>query len=120
MAKKSKGWSISPSKMVKDEVEQALTRKVRVLAFTALDQLILRSPVKSGRYRGNHKVSIGVPDYSYDNSTDIPMMPDLPNNPYITIFISNSLPYAEVIENGRENRAPENVYSSTFRDIQNL
>lgn len=116
--RKSKGWSKLPSVTYKKEAEEALTRKVRVLGFTAFEGVIQKSPVLTGRYRGNHKLSIGTPDYSYDESTTI-QTPNIPKQPYMTIYISNSLPYAEVIEYGNENREPQNVYANTFRDIQN-
>ncbi|WP_054882165.1 hypothetical protein [Pseudomonas sp. NBRC 111128] len=121
---KSRGWSTPPS-MFADAVEEALTQRVRVIALAMLNEIVLRSPVDTGRFRGNNIVSIGAPVYVDPGYQDkngsetvrrgLSALSGL--EPFTQVFLQNSLPYAEAIENGHSKQAPSGVYSVSFHSV---
>mgnify|MGYP003477963620 FL=1 len=99
----------------------ALTKKI---TGEMLQQVVVRSPVDSGAFRQNHRVSIGSVDKSFDvNDTGN----DALSKGIRTIqaggglgkivYISNSLPYAEKLENGYSQQAPQGIYSLSFLSV---
>lgn len=87
-----------------------------VIKKTALDvfsSLVQKSPVDTGRFRGNWQVGIGAINSNVNSSADFAKQHSLPNAENInkaqaalskytnqTIYISNSLPYAQRLEDG--------------------
>lgn len=106
---RNKGWSVSPLEQWRKATQEATKQRVTVLGFAVLEGAIDLSPVLTGRYRSNHVISFGEPDYSVDSGTGIDpgQMPE----GVTTIYIQNNLPYAGAIEYGNENRPAQNVYS---------
>lgn len=121
---KSRGWSTPPS-MFTGLVEEALTQRVRVIALAMLNEIVLRSPVDTGRFRGNNIVSVGAPVYVDPGYQDkngsetvrrgLSALSGL--EPFTQVFLQNSLPYAEAIENGHSKQAPSGVYSASFHSV---
>lgn len=129
-----KGWSKSLSGFAR-EVERTQNKRLRAAALQALTGVIERSPVDTGAFRGNNRVSVGSPDDGYDeNASD-----SLPQgathgveafdegfqiigqvrDAFGVIYIQNNLPYAEALENGHsKNQAPAGVYAVTFNDLR--
>lgn len=120
----SGGWSTPPSAFT-DVVEADLTKHVRVIALAMLNEIVLRSPVDTGRFRGNNIVSVGTPVYAPVESLDksggatiqrgLSVMTGL--EPYTQVFLQNSLPYAEALENGHSKQAPAGIYEVSFRGV---
>lgn len=96
------------------------------VAGEMLRQVVTRSPVDSGAYRGNHRVGVGSVDTTADKSQT--------ENTAIQrgvatiqaggglgkiVYISNSLPYATKIEFGHSMQAPNGVYALSFQSIVN-
>lgn len=117
-------WKNSPSqfgiKMLKDADE--FSKKV---AGEMLQQVITRSPVDSGAFRGNHRVGIDSID-STENPADTsnPLQKGLATIKSggglgKVVYISNSLPYALRLENGWSQQAPIGVYSISFMNVVN-
>ena len=117
------GWKNPPRnfglKCLKDA--DNLTKKI---TGDMLQQVIVRSPVSTGAFRGNHRVGIGKVDpTSSINDTE--------NNALSKgiatissggglgkiVYISNSLPYSLKLENGYSGQAPMGVYSLSFLSI---
>ncbi|WP_423812406.1 HK97 gp10 family phage protein [Pseudomonas asiatica] len=119
-----RGWSTPPS-LFAGVVEEALTQRVRVIALAMLNEIVLRSPVDTGRFRGNNIVSIGapvrVPAETLDKSggatiqRGLSVMTGL--EPYTQVFIQNSLPYSEALEKGHSKQAPAGIYEVSFRGV---
>tara|TARA_B100000929_G_scaffold168049_1_gene133075 strand:+ start:141 stop:554 length:414 start_codon:yes stop_codon:yes gene_type:complete len=121
-----KGWSKSLSGFAR-QVERDLTDMQKRVATEALQMVILGSPVDSGAFRGNHRVSVGSPDTSFDESAVASQPPKggMDNEtfnreaakiapmhvPFTVIYIQNNLPYAERIEVGSSDQAGEGVYA---------
>lgn len=96
------------------------------VAGEMLSQVVTRSPVDSGAYRGNHRVGVGSVDTTADKSQT--------ENTAIQrgvatiqaggglgkiVYISNSLPYATKIEFGHSMQAPNGVYALSFQSVVN-
>jgi hypothetical protein len=86
-------------------------------ARAVLKNLHNLSPIKSGRYRSNHIVSIGRPSTTFDarrrdyNRWYGVALEQINNSPRgAKIFIQNNLPYALKIEDGSSTQAPTGVY----------
>jgi hypothetical protein len=105
-----------------------LNKKVAIFAFGAI---VKRSPVDTGRFRGNWQGSINSPVLSTKN-IEQDTMPGGP--PTATeqanlsgaltgklgddIYIANNLDYAEGLENGRSKQAPAGVLHITVNEIR--
>ncbi|TBE67420.1 HK97 gp10 family phage protein [Rhizobium ruizarguesonis] len=106
-----------------DEVMQQVTQK---LALQALSGVVLKSPVKSGRFRGNWNVSIDTADRSVSDATDqaggatvtrgAAVINAVP--PYRVIWLSNNLPYARRLETGWSKQAPAGVVALTLAELE--
>lgn len=96
------------------------------VAGEMLQQVVTRSPVDSGAFRGNHRVGVGSVDTTADKS-------QTENNALQKglatiqsggglgkiVHISNSLPYATKIEFGHSMQAPNGVYALSFQSVVN-
>lgn len=121
---KSRGWSTPPS-LFTGLVEEALTQRVRVIALAMLNEIVLRSPVDTGRFRGNNIVSVGAPVYASSENLDpsgsetiqrgLSAMSGL--EPYTQVYIQNNLPYATALEDGHSKQAPGGVYAVSFNGV---
>lgn len=121
---KSRGWSTPPS-LFTGLVEEALAQRVRVIALAMLNEIVLRSPVDTGRFRGNNIVSVGAPVYASSESFDpsgsetiqrgLSAMSGL--EPYTQVYIQNNLPYATALEDGHSKQAPGGVYAVAFNGV---
>lgn len=121
---KGRGWSTPPS-LFAGVVEEALTQRVRVIALAMLNEIVLRSPVDTGRFRGNNIVSVGAPVYTSSANVDptgsetiqqgVRVMTGL--EPYSLVFLQNNLAYAENLENGHSKQAPTGIYAVSFNSV---
>lgn len=115
------GWSTPPS-LFADQVEAELVLRVRVIARAMLNEIVLKSPVDTGRFRGNNIVSIGSPVYAQTDRVDPTGSATISAGasqlsglePYTVVYIQNNLPYAETLENGHSKQAPAGIYGLAF------
>lgn len=104
-----------------DQAADDLTQEQREMAAYALNQIISRSPVSSGAYRGNHRVTVNSENHSYDLThvdktgqmtlTEGLRIIGQVRQPFGRIVIQNNLPYGEALEDGYSKQAPAGVYS---------
>jgi len=121
---KSRGWSTPPS-LFTGLVEEALTQRVRVIALAMLNEIVLRSPVDTGRFRGNNIVSVGAPVYTSSENVDPTGSETIQQGlrvttglePYTQVFIQNNLPYAVPLEDGHSQQAPAGIYAVSFNGV---
>ncbi|WP_404943636.1 HK97 gp10 family phage protein [Pseudomonas sp. NY8938] len=121
---KSRGWSTPPSLFV-GVVEEQLALRVRTISLEVLQQIVLASPVDTGRFRGNNIVSIGAPVYTNLDTVDpsggetisrgLSVMTGL--EPYTQVFIQNNLVYAVPLEDGHSKQAPAGIYGVSFNSV---
>lgn len=101
-----------------------LTKKI---TGEMLQKVVMLSPVDTGAYRGNHRVSVGKPDFTRDKNTVDKGGSGTIQKGLATIaaggglgkivYISNSLPYSMRLENGWSRQAPTGVYALSFKSI---
>lgn len=134
------GWSFPPTAFA-DMIDVEVSRRVRTIALALLNEIIERSPVDTGRFRGSHIVSIGQPVYTVTTELDPSGGNTLSRGsavlsglePYTQVFIQTNLPYAERLENGGYNgptekvteagfskQAPEGVYGLAFISVSEV
>jgi hypothetical protein len=111
------GWSIPIDKLA-EKVQldlETVARKATLDVFTAV---VMASPVDTGRFRANTNVSYGAPDTAVTDSTDqsraqreLAKVMSLPVGG--VTYISNSLPYAAVLEYGGYPNPPKNPTGKT-------
>lgn len=104
-------------------------KKVTILAF---ETMVTRSPVDTGRFRGNWKGGIERVDLSVDEAGQegaqrgaalsgrevANMQGAIGAKIGQDVYISNNLKYAQGLENGRSPQAPGGVLHITQREIQ--
>ncbi|MDN5418172.1 MAG: hypothetical protein L0G09_12100 [Acinetobacter sp.] len=120
------GWNgLRPSKFTLQVLRDGSELQRKITA-AMLQGVILRSPVDTGAFRSNHRVSIGSVDYTKDfqkidksGTTTIAdgMAKILSVQLGMRVFISNNLPYSIALENGHSGQAPLGIYSITFQSV---
>ena len=89
----------------------------RKLALLLLRELVFRTPVRTGRARGNWIVSIGQPvtetlaegatNAEKAMSDGTAKLSEPSQIPFATIFIQNNLPYILPLDRGHSKQAPD-------------
>ncbi|QZI68673.1 HK97 gp10 family phage protein [Pseudomonas protegens] len=118
------GWSTPPG-LFANVVEDNIKTRVRVIAMAMLGEIVLRSPVDTGRFRGNNIVSIGSPVYAesaaFDKNGGGTLASGLSSlnglEPFTQVFIQNNLPYAQRLEDGHSKQAPAGIYGVSFNGV---
>lgn len=116
-----KGWSIPPTAFI-DQIESDLTKQARIISMALLGEVVMRSPVDTGRFRGNNIVSIGQPVFASTDNIDKTGTDTIRAGqsvlsglkPFTVIYIQNNLPYAERLENGGYSGPTEKVNEQGF------
>ncbi len=119
-------WSRSLSEFA-DEQEKRLNAELRATALQALTGVIERSPVDSGRFRGNNQATVGSETDEVLDREDKSGRVTLADGrriiegikkPFTYIVVQNNLPYAGVLEAGNSKQAPQGVFAATFESLK--
>jgi hypothetical protein len=120
-------WS-RPLSGFTEQVELEQNKRLRATAMQALAGVIERSPVKTGRFRGNNQVSVGSEESGTVDNNDKSGAATLASgaatigavrSPWQVIYVQNNLPYAAALEDGRSRiQAPLGIYALTFNDLR--
>lgn len=99
---------------------EAIARKILLDVY---GELILRSPVDTGRFRANWNISTGRPDFTTVETTGTKESPAPARDPVSFAlpdrvsgkvhFVSNGLPYAGRLETGWSRQAPSGLVKLT-------
>jgi len=122
------GWTgVSPQKWV-GKTETKLDTAVRKIAIELFSRVILRTPVDTGRARGNWQVAIGsVPSGTLDLN-DASGTATVSKATAATagvkagdvIYLVNNLPYAQRLEDGYSGQAPAGMVGLTVQEFQQV
>lgn len=118
-------FSVDLSRLVKKAKgqQEAAVRKVAIETFS---RVVMKSPVDTGRFRGNWVAAIGA--YSGVTTTDVDpsgrgtvgkiaaAVAGMPING-ASIFLTNSLPYSIRLEYGYSRQAPAGMVRTTLAEI---
>lgn len=108
-----------------DEVDALVMTITQKIAMFALSSVVMRSPVDTGRFRGNWLVSTGSPNEGMSENTDPGGQATIAlgasaitglKQPEI-VWLQNNLPYAQRLENGWSKQAPAGIVAVTFAEI---
>ncbi|MDM0041878.1 HK97 gp10 family phage protein [Variovorax sp. J22R193] len=98
----------------------------RQAALSMLNSLIKRSPVDTGRFRGNWQTTIGAPPSSVLETDDksgaqtlsrgLAVLADFECGP--PIYLVNGLPYGRRLENGYSQQAPSGMVRLTVNEFR--
>ena len=115
-------WQNNPTNFTLQILKDA-TELQRKIAGAMLQQVILRSPVDSGAFRSNHRVSLRIIDKSFDKKSTgndalaKGMATILQAKLGHSIYIQNNLPYGIRLERGWSQQAPLGIYSLSFQSV---
>lgn len=105
--------------------EEKLVLFQKKLAFDLLRGIVLKTPVDTGRARGNWQVTIGKPakgvvgEDSSGGSTITQGVRNLGGlGPFQVVWIVNNLPYIQPLENGHSGQAPKGMVALTLAEVQ--
>lgn len=131
-------WTMDLNKYCKDkEVELKDVRKT--YAFALYSSIVKKTPVDTGRARGNWNISVGH-DVTTESTDTKPQYKNVDDVPEVkgdeSIFISNNLPYITKLEyggypnppkggkgktiNGYSKQAPEGMVGVTLANNKNI
>jgi hypothetical protein len=111
-------------------VPKDFQKLVQKLAFEVLRRVIIKTPVDTGRARGNWMVAINnIPEgfieigsLSSEQATSFALSKGIPvieaAKPFTTISIANNVPYIGVLEFGGSKQAPGGMARVTIAEIQ--
>lgn len=108
-------WSVNLEKYAK--VQKKHIKDVRrVFTFMLYDNIVMRTPVDTGRARGNWNVSTGTEDSSTSERTtpkftNFKQIPEAEGDQ--SYFITNNLPYIKKLEYGGYPKHPKNGSGKT-------
>lgn len=107
----------------KEQTERTLAKNICQIIFSIFDDLVMRTPVDTGRARASWRIGIGAPDMSCEPPGESFANPDqqksklegielqeLINAP---IYITNSVEYIKPLELGHSKQAPQGIVNVT-------
>lgn len=116
-------WDIDPARFIQ-VAENDLTDMMKTITLDAFGMIVTMSPVDTGAFRGNNRVTVGKPSNAYDLQSTSQANQSEGNSeiasisvPYTTVYIQNNLPYAGALENGSSQQAPAGIYALTYNSI---
>lgn len=100
---------------------EAAEKVMRGTMFTLYSTTSRDTPVDTGRLRANWQVTLEIPaSHQVGGATLSNPAPALKSYTIDkTMYLTNNLPYAEVIENGAVNRAPNFMLKRALAGISN-
>ena len=109
------------------ETQEKIEDAVQVIAMDTLRGVVLKSPVDTGRFRGNWIVSINSPSMEQTPATDasgsgtinkgMAAIEGYDVETTSRIYIQNNLPYGNRLENGWSKQAPKGMVSLTLNEM---
>lgn len=112
-------------RIIAEKVKENTVKNVKKAAIAADQAAVLATPVDTGRARANWLVSIGTPEYKYDDeATEGDVQSSLSQAQSTVaeyklgsggIFITNSVPYIVPLENGSSAQAPQGMTEAAIQ-----
>jgi len=119
-------WTNRPTNFTQT-IEGDLVERANEIVLFGHRGVVLKSPVRTGRFRGNHIISVGSPNNGSRPagseagsaiSRGLQELSSGRNAVYTIRYIQNNLPYGRKLENGSSRQAPRGVYGITFNEIR--
>lgn len=111
---------------IERKTEDKMSRAVRKITLDAFSNVIMMSPVDTGRFRGNWQTAIGdAPDGTVEavdpsGNTVIAKVQGVTAGmePGDVVYMANNLPYAQRLEDGYSGQAPNGMVKLTVQRFQ--
>ena len=110
-----------------EKTELKINDVVRKIGLEVYSSVVMRSPVDTGRFRGNWNVSLANFDPSVSELTDKEGAASIARASISiadykggSIYISNNLPYAKRLEDGWSKQAPVGMLRITVVEFQQM
>lgn len=113
-----------------ERVEQRKRSAVRKTVVELFQRVVTASPVDTGRFRGNWQVTIDEPasgsleetDYSGNRTREqiVSKIGEVEDPLEMDVWMVNNLPYAERLENGYSQQAPNGMVQLNVLQFQNI
>lgn len=112
-------------------VDPLVNKLMRGLGFEALNRLMLKTPVDTGRARANWNTSVGRPDTSTnDAATSSDVASKQAEGATVIartdfaggddLYVTNGLPYIDDLEKGHSKQAPAGMVAVTVEELKPL
>ena len=116
------------AKASKDLTERQFILFHKKVVLEALARIVQKTPVDTGRARGNWQVGIGQPITTETDAKEksgagtlnrgVTALASLP--PFAVVFISNNVQYIEYLENGTSKQAPKGMIMVTIEELRGM
>lgn len=110
-----------------EKTELKINDVVRKIGLEVYSSVVMRSPVDTGRFRGNWNLSLAGFDPSVSELTDKEGAASIARASISiadykggSIYISNNLPYAKRLEDGWSKQAPVGMLRITVVEFQDM
>jgi hypothetical protein len=108
-------WDTDLNKLAK-ELNADLGKVKRKVTLDLFTKIVRRTPVDTGRLRGNWAVGDGSPPQGTTENTGVPI-PTATLSDFGPAYIVNNLPYAVRIEYGYSNQAPSGMVRLALAEL---
>jgi len=128
-----KRFSREISKFAKNLTDVELVLFHKKVSFEAFSRIVQKTPVDTGRARGNWQITIGVPaeNIREDFSSALDALGTAQNDAAIeralgalgdlkafqVVYISNNVAYITFLEEGSSKQAPRGMVAETFEEL---
>lgn len=112
----------------KNKLPKEVIQAQKKLVLEALKRVVMRTPVDTGRARGNWQVTIARPSDSVIDAEDktgsdtiskgLSALSALP--PYQVVWISNNVDYIEFLEEGTSQQSPKGMVRLTVIELREM
>ena len=118
-----KNFNNAISKFSRKLISEDLVTFHKTIALLVLRGVVLKTPVDTGRARGNWQVTInnqaeGEVDPRDSISAGQQQLASI--KPFDVVWISNNVPYIEFLEEGSSTQAPEGMLALTLEEITRI
>lgn len=123
----AKQFTLQLNKEIAD-TEEKIEDAIALIAMDSLRGVVMKSPVDTGRFRGNWIVSKNAPNAKSSEVTDKNGGQTITKGSGVIdtfkvdadsrIIIQNNLPYANRLENGWSKQAPNGMVALTVAEMQ--
>ena len=126
MSDNFRAFSAEIGHFAEHDVPQAVQDVTAKIGLQALRGVVNKTPVDTGRARGNWHVSLGAPLTAITTETDKGGGATIAKGshvimsvkPFGTIWLSNNLPYIQRLEDGYSAQAPQGMVAVTVAEIE--
>lgn len=97
-------------KDLQNKVMSDIEKTIRGSSITIFNEVIINSPIDTGRFRGNWNASISNPDYSVKGDSKSYPIPKVNIGEFRiqdTLYLTNNLPYAARLAHGWSQQRPD-------------